>query len=162
MSTPTSLPALLESFFTQRLMQQRQASPHTISSYRDTFRQFFKFTEQRLHKAPSRLTFQEINAPLIMAFLEHLEKGKGVSTRSRNLRLTAMRSFFRFAAYEVPAHSAQIQRFPASALLGPWSPSSRVPKSTAYSRHPTSARGLADVITPLYCWPCRRGCAYPR
>jgi site-specific recombinase XerD len=110
MSTPTSLPALLESFFTQRLMQQRQASPHTISSYRDTFREFFKFTEQRLHKAPSRLTFQEINAPLIMAFLEHLEKGKGVSTRSRNLRLTAMRSFFRFAAYEVPAHSAQIQR----------------------------------------------------
>ena len=86
MSTPTSLPALLESFFTQRLMQQRQASPHTVSSYRDTFRQFFKFTEQRLHKAPSRLTFQEINAPLIMAFLEHLEKGKGVSTRSRNLR----------------------------------------------------------------------------
>jgi site-specific recombinase XerD len=63
-----------------------------------------------LHKAPSRLTFQEINAPLIMAYLEHLEKGKGVSTRSRNLRLTAMRSFFRFAAYEVPAHSAQIQR----------------------------------------------------
>jgi len=110
MSTPTSLPALLESFFTQRLMQQRQASPHTISSYRDTFRQFFKFTEQRLHKAPSRLTFQEINAPLIMTFLEHLEKGKGVSTRSRNLRLTALRSFFRFAAYEVPAHSAQIQR----------------------------------------------------
>ena len=91
-------------------MQQRQASPHTINSYRDTFRQFFKFTEQRLHKAPSLLTFQEINTPLIMAFLDHLEKGKGVSTRSRNLRLTAMRSFFRFAAYEVPAHSAQIQR----------------------------------------------------
>ena len=63
MSAPVSLPALLESFFTQRLMQQRQASPHTISSYRDTFRQFLKFTEQRLHKAPSLLTFQEINAP---------------------------------------------------------------------------------------------------
>jgi site-specific recombinase XerD len=110
MSTPTSLAALLESFFTQRLMQQRQASPHTISSYRDTFRQFFKFTEQRLRKAPSLLTFQEINAPLIMAFLDHLEKRQGVSTRSRNLRLTAMRSFFRFAAFEAPAHSAQIQR----------------------------------------------------
>jgi integrase len=63
-----------------------------------------------LHKAPSWLTFQEIHAPLIMAFLDQLEKGKGVSTRSRNLRLTAMRSFFRFAAFEVPAHSAQIQR----------------------------------------------------
>src|ERR1017187_5590694 len=70
MSAPVSLPALLESFFTQRLMQQRQASPHTISSYRDTFRQFLKFTEQRFYKAPSLLTFQEINAPLIVAFLE--------------------------------------------------------------------------------------------
>ena len=110
MSTPVSLPALLESFFTQRLMQQRQASPHTIASYRDTFRQFLKFTEQRLHKQPSLLTFQEINAPLISAFLDHLEKRPGLSVRSRNLRLTAMRSLFRFAAYEVPAHSAQIQR----------------------------------------------------
>ena len=91
-------------------MQQRQASPHTISSYRDTFRQFLKFTEQRLHKAPSRLTFQEIDAPLIVAFLDHLEKHQGVSTRSRNLRLTALHSFFRFAAFEAPAHSAQIQR----------------------------------------------------
>ena len=110
MSTPTSLAALLERFFTQRLMQQRQASPHTISSYRDTFRQFLKFTEQRLHKAPSRLTFEEIDAPLIVAFLDDLEKHRGVSTRSRNLRLTALRSFFRFAAFEAPTHSAQIQR----------------------------------------------------
>ena len=110
MSAPVSLPALLESFFTQRLMQQRQASPHTIGSYRDTFRQFLKFTEQRFHKAPSLLTFQEINAPLIVAFLDHLEKHQRVSTRSRNLRLTALRSFFRFAAYEAPAHAAQIQR----------------------------------------------------
>ena len=62
MNTPISFAALLEHFFTQRLMQQRQASPHTISSYRDTFRQFLKFTEQRLHKAPSGLNFQEIDA----------------------------------------------------------------------------------------------------
>jgi site-specific recombinase XerD len=110
MSTLISLAALLERFFTQRLMQQRQASPHTISSYRDTFRQFLKFTEQRLHKAPSRLNFQEIDAPLIMAFLDYLEKHQGISTRSRNLRLTALHSFFRFAAFEAPAHSAQIQR----------------------------------------------------
>jgi site-specific recombinase XerD len=110
MNTPISLAALLERFFTQRLMQQRQASPHTISSYRDTFRQFLKFTEQRLHKAPSRLDFREIDPALIMAFLDHLEKHQGVSTRSRNLRLTALHSFFRFAAFEAPAHSAQIQR----------------------------------------------------
>jgi len=110
MSTPISLAALLERFFTQRLMQQRHASPHTISSYRDTFHQFLKFTEQRLRKEPSRLNFQEIDAPLITAFLDQLENHQGLSTRSRNLRLTALRSFFRFAAFEVPTHSAQIQR----------------------------------------------------
>ena len=110
MNISLSLAALLERFFTQRLMQQRQASPHTISSYRDSFRQFLKFTERRLHKAPSQLNFQEIDAPLIMAFLEHLEKQQGVNIRSRNLGLTALHSFFRFAAFEAPAHSAQIQR----------------------------------------------------
>jgi site-specific recombinase XerD len=110
MNTSLTLAALLELFFTQRLMQQRQASPHTIRSYRDTFRQFLKFTEQRLQKVPSQLNFQEIDAPLILAFLDHLEKHQGVSTRSRNLRLTALHSFFRFAAFEAPTHSAQIQR----------------------------------------------------
>jgi site-specific recombinase XerD len=109
MTTPVSFAALLERFFTQRLMQQRQASPHTISSYRDTFRKFLKFVQQCLHKAPSQLKFQEIDAPLIVAFLDGLEK-EGLSVRSRNLRLTALHSFFRYAAFEVPDHSAQIQR----------------------------------------------------
>ena len=110
MTTPASLAALLERFFTQRLVQQRQASPHTISSYRDTFRQFLKFVQQRLHKSPSRLNFEDIDAPLIVAFLDGLEKHRGLSVRSRNLRLTALHSFFRYAAFETPAHSAQIQR----------------------------------------------------
>lgn len=110
MTIPASFAPLLERFFTQRLMQQRQASPHTISSYRDTFRQFLKFVQQRLHKLPSRLNFEEIDVPLIVEFLDDLEKHKGVSIRSRNLRLTAIHSFFRYAALETPAHSAQIQR----------------------------------------------------
>ena len=110
MTTPASLAPLLERFFTQRLMQQRQASPHTISSYRDTFRQFLKFVQQRLHKPPSRLSFEQIDAPLIVAFLDDLEKHQRLSVRSRNLRLTAIHSFFRYAAFEAPAHSAQIQR----------------------------------------------------
>src|SRR3989449_868025 len=109
MTTPASFAMLLERFFTERLMQQRQASPHTISSYRDTFRQFLKFVQQRLHRLPSRLDFEEIDAPLIVAFLNGLEK-HGLSVRSRNLRLTALHSFFRYAAFEAPAHSAQIQR----------------------------------------------------
>ncbi|MFH1602840.1 MAG: site-specific integrase, partial [Pseudomonadota bacterium] len=110
MITPASFAPLLERFFTQRLMQQRQASPHTISSYRDTFRQFLKFVQQRLHKPPANLGFEEIDAPLIVAFLEDLEKRQGVSVRSRNLRLTAIHSLFRYAAFEAPAQSAQIQR----------------------------------------------------
>ena len=110
MTTQASLAALLERFFTQRLMQQRQASPHTISSYRDTFRQFLKFVQQRVHTPPSRLHFEEIDAPLIVAFLDDLEKHHGISVRSRNLRLTALHSFFRYAAFEAPARSAQIQR----------------------------------------------------
>jgi site-specific recombinase XerD len=110
MNTSASFAPLLERFFIQRLMQQRQVSPHTISSYRDTFRQFLKFAQERLHKPPSRMDLKEIDAPLIIAFLDDLERRQGVSVRSRNLRLTAIHSFFRYAALEAPDHSAQIQR----------------------------------------------------
>lgn len=110
MTIPATFAPLLEHYFTQRLMQQRQASPHTISSYRDTFRQFLAFAQQRLHKPPSRLNFEQIDAPLIAAFLDHLERHQGLSIRSRNLRLTAIHSFFRYAAFELPNHCAQIQR----------------------------------------------------
>jgi site-specific recombinase XerD len=110
MTPATSLAPLLERFFTQRLMQQRQASPHTISSYRDTFRQFLTFAQQRLHQPPSRLNVEQIDAPLIVAFLDELQKQRGLSVRSRNLRLTAIHSFFRYVAFELPTHAAQIQR----------------------------------------------------
>ena len=110
MTAATSLAPLLERFFLQRLMQERRVSPHTICSYRDTFRLFLKFTQQRLHKPPSALVFEEIDAPLIVAFLDHLEKSRGLSVRSRNLRLAAIRSFFRYIAFELPTHAAQIQR----------------------------------------------------
>jgi len=109
MTTDSNLAPLLERFFTQRLMQQRQVSPHTISSYRDTFRMFLKFTQQQLHRPPSQLKFNEIDAPLIVAFLNHLEHQQKISVRSRNLRLTAIHSFFRYAAFETPDY-VQIQR----------------------------------------------------
>jgi len=110
MTTATSLAPWLERFFTQRLMQQRQASPHTISSYRDTFRQFLTFAQQRLHQRPSCLNIEQIDAPLIVAFLDDIEKQRGITVRSRNLRLTAVHSFFHYLAFELPEHSAQIQR----------------------------------------------------
>ncbi len=110
MNTATSLAPLLQRFFAQRLMQQRQASPHTIRSCRDTFRQFLTFARQRLHQQPSCLSVEQIDAPLIVEFLDELEKQRGLSVRSRNLRLTAIHSFFRHAAFELPTHAAQIQR----------------------------------------------------
>jgi site-specific recombinase XerD len=107
---PTSFATLLEKFFTDRLMRQRQVSPNTISSYRDTFRLLLLFAKKHLGKQPSRLVFEEIDAPFVVAFLQDLETTRKISARSRNLRLTAIRSFFHYAAYEEPAHAAQIQR----------------------------------------------------
>ena len=73
-----NFPALLQSFFTTRLMAQRKVSPHTIASYRDTFRLLLQFAQQRLHKSPARLGFEEIDAPMIAAFLDDLEKCRGL------------------------------------------------------------------------------------
>jgi site-specific recombinase XerD len=110
MISTASFPALLQSFFSRRLMQQRRASPHTIGSYRDTFRLLLRFAQARIGKSPSELAFEQIDAPLIAAFLDDLQKSRHIGARSRNLRLTAIRSFFRYAAFEAPACSAQIQR----------------------------------------------------
>ena len=109
MSAPASFAALLERFFLQRLISQRQASPHTVRSYRDTFRQLLRFTEQRLKVQPSQLHFEQIDAPLIVAFLEELETVRGLSVRSRNQRLAAVHSLFRYAAFELPSRARQIQ-----------------------------------------------------
>jgi integrase/recombinase XerD len=110
MRDPADLPGLLQSFFTIRLMTQRKVSPHTIASYRDTFRLLLRFAEKRLRKAPSQLGLADLDASLVDAFLTDLENQRRNGSRSRNLRLTAIRSFFRYAALEAPAHSGIIQR----------------------------------------------------
>jgi site-specific recombinase XerD len=110
MKKSTDFPVLLESFFTQRLVAQRRASPHTIASYRDTFRLLLQFAQKRLHKPPSQLAMEDLNAPFLGTFLNDLENHRANGARSRNLRLTAIRSFFRYAALEAPQHAALIQR----------------------------------------------------
>jgi site-specific recombinase XerD len=109
-ATIPTFPTLLQRFFTQRLMQQKRVSAHTISSYRDTFRMLLAFARKKLRTSPDKLAFEKLDAPFIADFLNELEKTRGVTVRTRNLRLTAIRSFFRFAAYEMPTHSGQIQR----------------------------------------------------
>lgn len=110
MKPANNLPALIERYFTERLMRQRSVSPNTIASYRDTFRLLFSFAQARLHKRPSDLALGDLDAPFLCAFLEDLEAHRRVSVRTRNLRLTAIRSFFRFVAFEEPGHSAHIQQ----------------------------------------------------
>lgn len=110
MTARTRFAPLLERFFTQRLMLQRQASTHTIASYRDTFKMLLQFAHRRLKKAPSALDLEDIDAPLVAAFLDDLEALRGVTARTRNLRLTAVHSFFRYASYESPTHAGQIAR----------------------------------------------------
>lgn len=105
-----SFPALLQAFFTDRLLRQRAASPHTIASYRDAFRLLLRFAAQRLRKPPSALRIEDLDAPFIGAFLEHLEQARRNRARTRNTRLAALHSFFRYVALSEPAHALHCQR----------------------------------------------------
>jgi integrase/recombinase XerD len=106
----STLAPTLQAFFTDRLARQRQASDHTIAAYRDTLRLLLVFTEQRTGKAPSAVNLADLDAPLIGAFLNHLETDRGNSARTRNARLAAIHSLFRYAALRHPDDAAVIQR----------------------------------------------------
>jgi integrase/recombinase XerD len=106
----TALAPTLEAFFTERLAAQRRASGHTIAAYRDTWRMLLAFASRRAGRPPSRLDLADLDAPAIAAFLDHLEKDRGNSTRTRNARLAAVHSAFSYAALRHPEHAALIAR----------------------------------------------------
>ena len=106
----STFPALLQSFFTDRLLRQMRASPHTVASYRDTFRLLLRHATARRGKAPSALTLEDIDPSLVVDFLDRLEAARGNTTRTRNNRLAALRSFFRHVAMNEPAHALRCQR----------------------------------------------------
>jgi integrase/recombinase XerD len=106
----TALAPTLQAFFTDRLLRQRQASPHTIAAYRDTWRMLLGFASQQAGKQPSQLDLGDLDAPLIGSFLDHLERERGNSPRTRNARLAAIHSLFRYAALRHPEHAALIAR----------------------------------------------------
>ena len=108
--TTATLPALLQGFFTGRLAGQLQASPNTIASYRDTFRLLLQFANERLGRPPTQLRVEDLRPSFLGEFLEYLEAKRGNSARSRNTRLAAVRSFFRYVALQEPAHGLQCQR----------------------------------------------------
>ncbi len=106
----SALAPTLEAFFTERLMAQRQASPHTVAAYRDTFCLLLGYVEQETKKAPATLAIEDLGAPMITAFLDHLERGRGNAVRTRNARLAAIHSLFGFAALRHPEHAPVIER----------------------------------------------------
>jgi site-specific recombinase XerD len=93
-----SFPTLVQQFFTEYLVTQRALSPHTVASYRDALILFLDFAHERLGKAPTELRLVDIEPDLILAFLDHLEQQRNNTVHSRNLRLTALRAFLKFAA----------------------------------------------------------------
>ena len=104
------LPSLLQSFFTDRLLRQRRASPHTIAGYRDCFRLLLYFARERLGKIPSKILIEDLDAPFLAAFFEHLESVRKNSARTRNARLGAIHSFFQYVAFEEPAYALHCHR----------------------------------------------------
>ncbi len=106
----TMLAPTLEAFFTGRLISEKGASAHTITAYRDTFRLLLGFAQQRTGTPPSKLQIEDLDTPLIAAFLDHLEHDRGNSPRTRNARLAAIHSMFRYAALKHPEHAALIAR----------------------------------------------------
>lgn len=104
------LAPLLRSFFVDRLIRQRNASPATIASYRDTFRLLLRFAEAHLHRPAAFLTIEELSAPLVLAFLDHLERDRGNTIRTRNARLAAIHSFASHAGREEPAALEGLRR----------------------------------------------------
>jgi integrase/recombinase XerD len=110
MKVQSTFPELLQAYFTQRLMAECNASPYTIANYRDTFRLLMGFAQRQLKKSPAAMTIHDLNASFVGRFLEHLEKDRGTSARSRNVRLAAIRSFFNYVMLQEPAVAAVAQR----------------------------------------------------
>jgi len=106
----TALAPILQAFFTDRLARQRHASTHTIAAYRDTWRLLLGYASATTGAQPSQLDLADLDAPLIGAFLDHLEADRGNSARTRNARLAAVHSLFRYAALRCPEHAATIAR----------------------------------------------------
>jgi site-specific recombinase XerD len=111
MSAPNAnFPTLLQDFFQRRLVAERGVSAHTITSYRDSFGLLLRYAEQRTGRMASALTLQDLDAPMILSFLDHLETERHCSARTRNLRLTAIRSFMRYVSVHDPASLPVAQR----------------------------------------------------
>jgi site-specific recombinase XerD len=154
----------LQGFFTERLVKQRRVSPRTIASYRDSLKLLFVFVQQRTGKPPTALDWADLDVEVIGAFLEHLETDRHNGPRTRNLRLTAIRSLFAYAALRHPEHAELIQRvlaIPAKRFDKQLVSFLTQQRSTPSSTRPTVAGGKAAATARCCCWRCRPGFGSP-
>jgi integrase len=110
MTASPSIAGLLQRFFTERLVRQQRASPHTIASYRDAFRLLLRFAQERLGKTPVSLALDDLDAALVGAFLDHVERHRRNTPRTRNVRLAAIHAFCHYVAINEPAHLDRCRR----------------------------------------------------
>jgi hypothetical protein len=160
----TLVAGTLQGFFTERLGRQKQASPRTIATYRDAFRLLLRWMNDHHGITPSDLRIEDLDSEMILAFLDHLEAERNNSARSRNARLAAIRSFFRYAALRHPEHAALIQRVLAI-------PQKRFDKTTicyltqpeidALLAAPDTTTGKGGETSPFSPWPSKPASAYP-
>jgi site-specific recombinase XerD len=144
----TRIAPTMQLFFTERLAKQRQASPATVTAYRNTFRLLLRFLHERTGTAPSDLDWADLDAGTISAFLDHLERARHNSARSRNARLAALRSLFRYAALRHPEHAQLIQQVLAI-------PQKRYDKAAASFLEPAEVEALLNA-PDLARWEGRR------
>ncbi len=138
---------LLQAYFTERLMEECNASPHTIANYRDTFRLLIMYAQEQLKRPPTKLAIQDLDAAFILRFLNYLETERGNSPRSRNVRLSAIHSFFTYAALQEPALGAVAQR-----VLG----QKATPSSTCRIKLP----GQDGATEHCSWWHCKPDCVF--
>src|SRR6266568_1810708 len=175
MKSPTDFATHLTAFLTNYLPLQRSVSPHTIKAYRDAFRLFLRFCRDERGLAPEQLHLTQIDAPLVLAFLEHTEQARHCTARTRNHRLAALHAFFRYVQSEEPAFILACQRILAipfqrhesrvvgylsakdlAVIFGPLQSleqkvglSNRGPPNSTYNLAFTLTFGATQRITPL-------------
>ena len=160
----TAVAPTLQAFFTDRLVRQRRVSPQTVASYRDTFRLLVRFVHDSHRQGPLDLEWDDLDAEVISTFSDHLEARRHNTARTRNLRLTAIRSLFRYAALfhpSTPPSSSGSSPSRPNALTAAPSPTSPPKRPLPSSTPPTRPAGRADETGRCSCSGCSAGCASP-
>ena len=160
----TDLAPVLQGFFTDRLARQKKASPNTVAAYRDTCRLLLAFARDQAGKAPSQLSLADLDATLVGAFLNHLEEQRGNGSATRNARLAAIHSLFKYAAPKAPEHAAvisQVLAIPPRRRERAIVSYLTAGKSTRWSQPLAARPGTAAATTPCSCSASRPDCGSP-